>query len=118
MLFVGHPLCEDFQVSVFKALHELVAIEAFYKPHPKAPMSASMANVGWKIIDAADQFPIVEMLISYPSTLVIEYEVFGIHASVHPLDIASDSIGEFIDRTLKILAASTSAIVNSRSPSS
>ncbi len=103
VLFVGHPLCESFQVSVFRALQGFLVIDAFYKPHPKAPMSPAMAAVGWKTIDNAGQFPRVELLISYPSTLVIEYEGFGIHASTHPLDVETNALDEFIKQTLKML---------------
>lgn len=106
ILFVGHPLCEEFQVSVFKALQKLLHVEAFYKPHPKAPMSASMATIGWKVIDNPRHFPCVELIISYPSTLVIEYEGVGVRASVHPLDIKSDSLEKFIDQTLRMLVPS------------
>ena len=103
VLFVGHPLCEKFHVSVYKVLHELLKVDAFYKPHPKAPMSAEMAEIGWEIIETESQFPRVELLISYPSTLVIEYEGEGIHASIHPLNIEKTSLDEFIDKTLKML---------------
>lgn len=106
VLFVGHPFCEKFQVSVYKVLHELLNVDVFYKPHPKAPMSADMVEVGWKIIDNVSRFPRVELLISYPSTLVIEYEVVGIPASIHPLDMEVDSLDEFIDQTLKKLIPS------------
>lgn len=113
ILFVGHPLCEDFQVSVYKALHAALSIKAFYKPHPKAPMSAAMANVGWEIIKNPSQFPRVEMLISYPSTLVVEYEGVGIHASVHSIDIKSDLLGKFLDRTLGLLMQKNGVILDS-----
>jgi hypothetical protein len=113
VLFVGHPLCEKFHVSVFKVLHEMLAIEAFYKPHPKAPMSTAMADVGWKIIDNVTLFPRVELLISYPSTLVIEYEGAGIHASIHPLDMKSDSLDQFIDQTLRMLEPSVRSAAGS-----
>jgi hypothetical protein len=103
VLFVGHPLCEKFHVSVFKLLHEMLEIEAFYKPHPKARMSSAMADVGWKIIDNVTLFPRVELLISYPSTLVIEYEGAGIQASIHALDMKSDSLDQFINQTLDML---------------
>jgi hypothetical protein len=101
LLFVGHPLCEVFQKAVYMALRESIAVEAFYKPHPIAPMSASMAGVGWKIIDNPKLFPRVELLVSYPSTLVIEYEGAGVPASVHPIDICIDAIPQFLEQTLQ-----------------
>ncbi len=106
VLFVGHPLCENFHISVYRTLHELLDMEAFYKPHPKAPMSVDMAKVGWKVIDNVSQFPRVELLISYPSTLVVEYEGHGVNASIHPLNMESDSLDDYIDQTLKMLMPS------------
>jgi len=101
LLFVGHPLCEAFQKRVYLSLRESIAIDAYYKPHPMAPMSPTMAEVGWTIIDDLKMFPRVELLVSYPSTLVIEYEGAGIPASVHPLDISNDALTSFIESILE-----------------
>lgn len=109
LLFVGHPLCEDFQAMVYRVLRESLTVDAFYKPHPKAPMSAAMANVGWTIIDNPAMFPRVELLVSYPSTLVIEYEGVGIPASVHPLDIGADALPEFFKQTRRMIEMSLAA---------
>lgn len=99
LLFVGHPLCEEFHVAVFNALRERLDFEAYYKPHPKAPISGSMANVGWTIIDNPQTFPRVDLLVSYPSTLVIEYEGSGIPASVHRLDVTNMELDAFLAQT-------------------
>lgn len=101
LLFVGHPLCENFQSRACKDLKKVLDFDAFYKPHPKAPMSAAMANIGWTIIENPLIFPKVDLLISYPSTLVIEYEGLGIQASVHPLDVGPEAIPGFIKQTLQ-----------------
>jgi len=45
----------------------------------------------------------VDLLISYPSTLVIEYENAGIPASVHPIDASIDDLAKFVTKTKKIL---------------
>ena len=72
--------------------------EIYYKPHPKAPMSASMETLEWKIIKEANIFPRVDLLVSYPSTLVIEYETAGIPASVHSLDASIDELTQFVEK--------------------
>lgn len=99
LLFVGHPLCEFFHVEVFKKLTIWKNIEVYYKPHPKAPMSTSMAGINWKIIKEEKFFPRVDLLISYPSTLVVEYENVGIPAAVHSLDASIDDLAKFISKT-------------------
>lgn len=101
LLFVGHPLCETFQTALYAALRERAEVEVFYKPHPKAPMSASMAEVGWTVIDNPGMFPRVDMLVSYPSTLVIEYEGMGTQAVVHPLDAGTDALPAFLEQTMQ-----------------
>lgn len=101
MLFVGHPLCEEFQSKVFQALKKVLDFEAFYKPHPKAPMSTSMRDVGWTIIEDSLMFPRVNLLVSYPSTLVIEYEGVNVEAMVHPLDISPNDAIQFVQSTLE-----------------
>lgn len=104
LMFVGHPLCESFQVEVFKKLTIWKDFEIYYKPHPKAPMSASMAAIEWKIIKEANFFPRVDLLISYPSTLVIEYENVGISASVHTIDASINDLTQFIEKTKNVFA--------------
>lgn len=104
LLFVGHPLCESFHVEVFGKLTIWKNFEIYYKPHPKAPMSASMEAIKWKIIKEEKIFPRVDLLISYPSTLVIEYENVGIPASVHPLDASIDDLTKFIEKTKNYFA--------------
>lgn len=103
LLFVGHPLCEEFQSKVYTELCKSIPIKAFYKPHPMAPMSKSMATIGWTIVEDSKTFPYVEMLISYPSTLVIEYEGSGIPAVVHPIDIDIDAFQNFTAQALEKL---------------
>lgn len=103
LLFVGHPLCESFQAEVFRELMTSSSFEIFYKPHPRAPMSSSMAAVGWTIIEYPQTFPRVDLLVSYPSTLVVEYEGVGIPASVHPLDVGIDALPIFIEKTRQLI---------------
>ncbi|KFF35403.1 hypothetical protein CAZ26_25415 [Pseudomonas aeruginosa] len=45
------------------------------------------------------------MLISYPSTLVEEYESMGIPGIIHPLNIQPSSVGEVCDSASRLLEA-------------
>jgi len=103
ILFVGHPLCEEFQVGVYRSLSRSLKINAFYKPHPVAPMSASMLSIGWMVIENPRFYPYVELLVSYPSTLVIEYEGAGVLASVHPLNVDIHELPHFLNKTIEKL---------------
>jgi hypothetical protein len=102
-LFVGHPLCEAFHVQIFLKLKAWKAIDVLYKPHPMAPMSTSMTEVGWTIIEEANLFPRVDLLVSYPSTLVKEYESVGILACVHTLDAHLGELDSFVDKIQKTI---------------
>lgn len=105
ILFVGHPICEQFQTACYHELQKKSVFDAYYKPHPKAPMSRGMAAVGWAIIYNPKVFPRVDLLISYPSTLVIEYGDNGIPASVHPISITREELPYFLDQTQGLIAS-------------
>lgn len=106
ILFVGHPICEQFQAAVYHELQKKTVFDAYYKPHPKAPMSGGMAGVGWTIIDNPQVFPRVDLLVSYPSTLVIEYEENGTPASVHPISITREELPVFLNQTRELIESS------------
>jgi hypothetical protein len=91
ILFVGHSMCEEFQASVYRRISRDTDLRIFYKPHPLAPMSSAAAQVGWTIISDSNWFPKVDLLISYPSTLVAEYGAMGIPAVTHSLNAGCDS---------------------------
>ena len=90
VLFVGHPLAEPFHVAVHAALRQCCTVRAYYKPHPMAPMSAAMRQVGWTVVENPGCFPDVDLLISYESTLVVEYEGMGIAAQIHPINVGPE----------------------------
>ncbi len=103
LLFVGHPLCEVFQERVFDDLRSLREFKGYYKPHPMAPMSASMKQVGWEIIENVSTFPLVDLLIAYPSTLVVEYEGLGIPAAVHPINLGCEGAVSFVKTVCELI---------------
>jgi len=103
VLFVGHPICEKFHIEAFKKIKSWNDIEVYYKPHPKSTMSESLAEVEWTLISEEHFFPIVDLLVSYPSTLVLEYEGRGIPASIHPLDINLGDLPSYLEKTQRII---------------
>ena len=87
ILFVGHPACESLHIFLLQELKKKYPINAFYKPHPLMPMSAELVGLDWNVITDKSHFPRVRFLVSYPSTLVVEYASSGIPAAVHPIDL-------------------------------
>lgn len=111
ILFVGHPVCEKFHIELYKKIRTWGDIEVYYKPHPKATMSASLAEVEWNLISEEHFFPIVDLLVSYPSTLVLEYEGKGIPASIHPIDVNLEDLPSFTVKTKKIIEDKVGSIL-------
>jgi len=87
LLFVGHPLCEAAHRALMLRLQNLGPVEAFYKPHPTTGASKQIASLPWTIVQGRTVFPRVDLIVSYPSTMVAEYATHGIEAVVHAMDI-------------------------------
>lgn len=105
LLFVGHPVCETLHVHIIEALGE--GISSYYKPHPANPSSARVNSATWTVIHDKTIFPEVDLLISYPSTLVKEYEGVNIPAIIHPLNMPPADAGDLIEsikRAVELLA--------------
>lgn len=103
ILFVGHPLCEKTQCALFYKLREKFPFLAYYKPHPRAPMSDEMGRADWTIVKGKTTFPKVDMLVSYPSTLVTEYQGAGVPSAVHPIDMTLEQMDEFYERVVELI---------------
>ena len=97
VLFVGHPICENLHLKILESLQIEYEFAALYKPHPTASMSKRMNSPSWSIIKESDQFPVVDLVISYPSTLVAEYSAHNIPAAVHPIDLDGENSGPILD---------------------
>lgn len=86
LLIVGHPFAESLQVRLHQqVMSRFPSVICFYKPHPHAAMSHAMRSIGWRLVEDPACFPEVDLLLSYPSTLVSEYASAGIGAVVHPI---------------------------------
>ncbi|WP_146204374.1 hypothetical protein [Massilia glaciei] len=103
ILFVGHPLAEPLHVAVYGLLRQTRPFTAYYKPHPMAPMSDAMRHVGWTIVDDSGSFPAVDLLVSYESTLVVEYAGEGVPAEVHPINMPPERAGDYVERVRRRL---------------
>lgn len=97
ILFVGHPLSEGFHCRVEELLRDEQDIELYYKPHPKNPSTAVVDNRKWVLVKNVDTFPVVDYLVSYPSTLVDEYANIGISAFLHPLHIKDSDMDAHLE---------------------
>lgn len=94
VLFVGHPLCEELQIQVLHRLTSHPGIQCYYKPHPLAKASDQIFKENWQVIQDAGFFPDVNLLISYPSTLVNEYANLGKDAVIHAINLPAENSGE------------------------
>lgn len=81
-LFIGHPVYEKVQIALYRKLVEVFEVKCFYKPHPTAGMSDFCGDIGWEVLDDMI-FPEVDYLISYESTLALEYQALGVIGFIH-----------------------------------
>lgn len=93
VLFIGHTICEEFQIELYQKIMESTEILAFYKPHPLSPPGPKVNQAGWQVITEKSYFPQVDRLVSYPSTLVDEYAIFGVPVTMHSLNAKTEDVG-------------------------
>lgn len=88
VLIVGHPSVEALHVFIYNTLLKGRNLNVIYKPHPTVRESKELRYLGWSVWENKDEFPEVDILISYPSTLVDEYSAVGVKAVVHPYAVS------------------------------
>ncbi|WP_417448337.1 hypothetical protein [Idiomarina abyssalis] len=98
VLFIGHTICEDLQVAIFSALEAKFDFDFYYKPHPATKMSGKLDGLGWRIIKKIDEFPRVDYLVSYESTLLVEYQREGVGAFIHKIDPPRESFDLIVEK--------------------
>lgn len=86
VLFVGHPICENLHIKLYSLIKNEFKLDVYYKPHPTSKISQRLGGIDWHIISGRCDFPEVDILISYPSTLVSEYHLLGVPAVTHPIN--------------------------------
>ncbi len=108
ILSVGHPFWYELQLFIYLKLSKIVDFEFYYKPHPTTVVSEGIKNAGWFIIGDKDFFPNVDFLISYPSTLVIEYKELGIYSFVHALNENKDEFSRIAENVIRFIESDVS----------
>lgn len=101
VLFVGHPLCAALQIAVLEQLKG-TPLTIFYKPHPLAGLPTSCEGRDWTIIKNETIFPVVDLVVSYQSTLITEYGHHRIKSIIHDL---TNEIGEASQIVAKIFSS-------------
>lgn len=96
ILFVGSPFCENLHVSMYHMLKINPNVHIYYKPHPLYNLSKKIMNQDWEVIQDKNFFPSIDLLISYPSTLAIEYTEAGAECIVHPIDLDIENVGNLL----------------------
>lgn len=109
VLFVGYSLCEQVHVALYHRLISDFRLKVYYKPHPRTVMSMQLEDVGWTVLKESTTFPEVDLLISYPSTLVTEYASLSVKSVVHPLDIKAAEIENFYQLVVEAIKKSSVA---------
>lgn len=92
ILVVGNVRCEDFHHELYLRLSERLVCSWFYKPHPALRSSAKIFSAGWNFIDDKDYYPSVNLVVSYPSTLVDEYKACDIKVYVHEFSVGVEDV--------------------------
>ncbi|EBN6923652.1 hypothetical protein DX200_20725, partial [Salmonella enterica] len=103
VLVVGHSLCERAQLKIGERLSTLSdEIVVYYKEHPRARASEKVKRAAWNFITDDNYFPDVDLVISYPSTLALQYQDLNKTVLLHGLDnINQDEINEIITTVIK-----------------
>ena len=94
VLIVGHPLCEEFHILLAAQLRSRGAIRIYYKPHPVAPQSKKINRLNWMVFCEKSKYPIVDVVVSYPSTLVEEYAAAGIPVVEHKMNAGKQDLAQ------------------------
>ena len=119
ILFVGHPFCENAHCALLSALCKKGNWQLFYKPHPANPASKHIRDLPWTVVEGRSVFPRVDLLISYPSTMVSEYATHGIQAVVHSINVSAEQLLDRLPEVFQLIKESHSSTASSllREPS-
>lgn len=91
VLIVGHPLCFDFHCMLASKIFIAdKTVSVFYKPHPTMSEFGASANMRWNLIDNPEMFPDVDLVVSYPSSLAVQYEEIATPVVFHKLEASSE----------------------------
>lgn len=102
-LIVGHPSVESLHIGIYESLLKGRDINVIYKPHPTVRESQEVRRAGWFVWRTKEDFPLVDIVISYPSTLVDEYSLAGVGAVVHPYAITLFDAADYLEKLSAVL---------------
>ena len=103
ILFVGHPICRTFHISLLRALKKKTTAVCFYKPHPAAKEKHEIQGVDWIVIDDPGFFPKVDLVVAYPSTLVNEYATHEIPSVVHDIQAEAVNVQSILEKIMNVM---------------
>jgi hypothetical protein len=93
ILIVGCPLSFDFHVTLTNYIaFNVRKVKIYYKPHPTSADYGRYENKHWIWIDDSNYFPSVDLVISYPSSLAVQYQSANIPVFIHEIDEASSHV--------------------------
>ncbi len=96
ILFVGSPFCVNLHANIYNELKINPNLHIYYKPHPLYNLNKKIMLQNWEIINDKMFFPSVDLVISYPSTLAIEYTAAGTNCVLHPIDQDGDNLDKLL----------------------
>lgn len=104
LLFIGHSLCEKEQLKICSQINKKINnCTIYYKEHPKARASLDVRDFNFNFITDDRFFPVVDIVISYPSTLAYQYEEKGIPVLFHGLHaVHTDEVNEIVTKVILI----------------
>ncbi|STA74667.1 Uncharacterised protein [Citrobacter freundii] len=104
LLFIGHSLCEKEQLKICSQINKKINnCTIYYKEHPKARASLDVRDFNFNFITDDSFFPVVDIVISYPSTLAYQYEEKGISVLFHGLHaVHTDEVNEIVTKVILI----------------
>lgn len=103
ILIVGNVRCEEFHYELYLRLRGQLSCSWFYKPHPALRSSAKVFSADWNFINDKDYYPIVALVISYPSTLADEYKACGIKVYEHEFGVSVEDVDDAICSVLDLI---------------
>lgn len=100
ILIIGHPLCFGFHVDLARTVLVDSDMVLFYKPHPTQKYSGSDLDSRWILINKDYEFPKVDLVISYNSTLADQYSEHGIPILKHDFSPSDEDLNNIVSGLL------------------
>jgi len=103
ILIIGHVICEDFHIMLQQELLLNNDVALYYKPHPTCKASLKAENAMWIFIDDREFYPLVDLVVGYPSTLVFEYSKHGVPSVMHHMKADARNVEKCLEEIAHII---------------